>query len=144
MLQTVIFLPQTAADDDLPPALAETWFWQLQTVSAIVSCLELWEVLRGPVSVAGGSWLFKGAGCDSLVVVLKEEARRIRFRSLSPSPLLLFLLSRDRGRNWGWRRRVGKRTHKVAKTTAPKQKSPIKATPVRDKQRPSFLTGLSQ
>jgi hypothetical protein len=37
----------TAADYDLPHALARAWFCQLQVVSVTVWCLEFWGLFRG-------------------------------------------------------------------------------------------------
>jgi hypothetical protein len=42
-----------AADYDLPHALAEAWFCQLQIVSANVWCLEFWALIRGYINGGG-------------------------------------------------------------------------------------------
>lgn len=39
-----------AADCDVPHALAEAWFCQLQTVSANVGHLEFWQLFRGYIN----------------------------------------------------------------------------------------------
>jgi hypothetical protein len=75
------FRLSTAADCDLPHALAEAWFYQLQMVSVIVWHLEFWGRPRGHVNARslrgiGSGWLLLGVdGCGS-VVVCKEERRR--------------------------------------------------------------------
>jgi len=56
----------TAADYDLPRALAEAWFCQPQIVSAIRQRLEFWELLseyinaRAPIGSVGDCWSFRG------------------------------------------------------------------------------------
>ena len=45
LLQTV-----RSSDCDLPPALEEAWFCQLQIVSAIVRYLEFWGLFRGYIN----------------------------------------------------------------------------------------------
>ena len=54
-----------AADHGLPRALAEAWFCQLQMVSAIVWCVESWEVSIGYINARAlrgrvGCWQFMG------------------------------------------------------------------------------------
>ena len=72
-----------AADYDLPHALAEVWFCQLQIVSDIAS-----ELFRGYVNERWGWWLLVIQG-GWLVVMLKAEIKRkesysgIFFSSLS-------------------------------------------------------------
>jgi hypothetical protein len=64
MLCTVL----SAADRDLPHALAEAWFCHLQIISAIMLCLEFWELSRGhtvlgpPRGRVDSCWLFREAG----------------------------------------------------------------------------------
>jgi hypothetical protein len=96
----------TAADCDLPHALVEAWFCQLQIVSEIVCPLEFWELFGGyinarvPIGGISGCWSFKGIGCGLLVAMLKEETKRkeIRFRDLyiSLASILLSILSSNR------------------------------------------------
>ena len=99
-----------AADYDLPSALAEARFCQLQVVSSIVWCLEFWELFRGYINaralsgVAGGCWWFSWVGCGMLVVVLKEETKRKTSDSGISISLPSILPSK-------------RRTHKVAKTS---------------------------
>ena len=66
----------TAADYDLPHALAEADFCQQQIVSVIVQHVEFWEFFRGYINDRAwigrvGSCLVRGLGCSLLVVVLK-------------------------------------------------------------------------
>lgn len=55
-----------SADSDFPRALIEAWFFQLQVISTIMRCLEIWESFRGYInaraliSEVGGWWSFRG------------------------------------------------------------------------------------
>jgi hypothetical protein len=70
------FALSAAADYDVPRALAEAWFCQLEIVFTIVGPLEFWELFRGYINVRapiGGWWSFRRLGCGLLVV--NEETK---------------------------------------------------------------------
>ena len=72
-----------AADCDLPCALAQAWFCQLEIISVISRCLGFWELFRGYINARAperpGQWLlcwsFRKVSCYLLVAVVTEETK---------------------------------------------------------------------
>lgn len=112
-----------AADCDSPHALAEAPFCQLQIISTVGRRLGTWKFFRGYINArtllgVGGWWLFRGVVCSLLVVVLREETEGKKLDpGISLSSILLYLLSSNGGEAGVGEQRVGKRIHKIAKTS---------------------------
>lgn len=81
----------TAADYDLPRALAGAWFGQLQIVSVTVCRLEFWELLRGykcPSLERGGALkrrllLMPPMAAVCQVVLSKEMRKKLKIYKAS-------------------------------------------------------------
>jgi hypothetical protein len=88
------FSLSTAADYDMPRALAGIWFCQLQIGFASVWCLEFWGPFRGyikaraPIEGAGwptGAWMLLVVVCQ---VVVNEDMKRRNYISWQRRPHL--------------------------------------------------------
>jgi hypothetical protein len=96
------FRLSAAADYDLPHALVEMWFCQLQIVSVIVVCLEFWEPFRKYLNARTREMRSVVAGhLGRLVAVSSSHGQRrnkrkeIRFMNfpISCIPTILVFLS---------------------------------------------------